>query len=150
MIEATTSNIGYPSLVADSQSGVLEDPENVEPGHRPESRKSTTSIRRKPVPATTTVPIDSELASITPFNHDLEPPTYILQSDLPTNQERPPTYPQPNLRPAYHLSDTHTLAPAESLPRYAEETQTEPKTLARGLWRFGWLCPLLWAIGMCM
>ena len=38
----------------------------------------------------------------------------------------------------------------EDLPRYAEETQTEPKTLARSLWLYGFLLPLLWVIGSCM
>lgn len=38
----------------------------------------------------------------------------------------------------------------EDLPTYAIETQTEPATLARGLWRIGFVVPILWIIGMCM
>lgn len=38
----------------------------------------------------------------------------------------------------------------EELPTYAIETQTEPATLARGLWRIGFVVPILWIIGMCM
>ena len=38
----------------------------------------------------------------------------------------------------------------EDLPTYAIETQTEPETLARGLWRIGFVIPFLWIIGMCM
>ncbi|WVQ95323.1 hypothetical protein IAU59_002419 [Kwoniella sp. CBS 9459] len=38
----------------------------------------------------------------------------------------------------------------EDLPSYAKETETEPKTLARALWRWGFLCPFLWFIGMCI
>ncbi|OCF45504.1 hypothetical protein I317_00405 [Kwoniella heveanensis CBS 569] len=38
----------------------------------------------------------------------------------------------------------------EDLPSYAKETETEPKTLARALWRWGFVCPLLWFIGMCI
>ncbi|WVW80569.1 hypothetical protein I302_102555 [Kwoniella bestiolae CBS 10118] len=43
-----------------------------------------------------------------------------------------------------------TLQSSDELPCYAEETQTEPKTLARALWKWGWVCPLLWFIGMCI
>ena len=38
----------------------------------------------------------------------------------------------------------------ECLPQYTEETRTEPKTLARCLWLWGWLFPPLWIIGMFM
>jgi hypothetical protein len=33
---------------------------------------------------------------------------------------------------------------------YAEEPQTEPKTLARACWLWGFAMPLLWIIGMLM
>ncbi|WVQ63593.1 uncharacterized protein L199_001746 [Kwoniella botswanensis] len=49
-----------------------------------------------------------------------------------------------------HQSPTFTLQSSDELPCYAEETQTEPKTLARALWKWGWICPLLWIIGMCI
>ncbi|WWC98277.1 hypothetical protein V866_005168 [Kwoniella sp. B9012] len=49
-----------------------------------------------------------------------------------------------------HQSTTFTLQSSDELPCYAEETQTEPKTLARALWKWGWICPLLWIIGMCI
>ncbi|ORY28033.1 hypothetical protein BCR39DRAFT_446188, partial [Naematelia encephala] len=49
------------------------------------------------------------------------------------------------LTPSTSTSMTH-----EDLPRYTPDTQTEPKTLARGLWRWGWVCPLFWAVGMCI
>ncbi|WWC72679.1 uncharacterized protein I206_106643 [Kwoniella pini CBS 10737] len=45
---------------------------------------------------------------------------------------------------------SYTLPSSDELPCYAEKTQTEPKTLARALWKWGWCCPLLWFIGMCI
>ena len=38
----------------------------------------------------------------------------------------------------------------EELPRYVPQEETEPATLAKWLWTWGWLCPILWAIGLCM
>lgn len=38
----------------------------------------------------------------------------------------------------------------EQLPMYAEDVQTEPETLARKCWLWGFLFPLLWLVGMAM
>lgn len=57
------------------------------------------------------------------------PPRYILEV-------APPLY------DVAHSSD--------ELPVYNEENATEPKTLARSCWLWGFLFPLLWLIGMSM
>jgi len=123
--------------------------------------KSTVSTRRKPVPLS--INTDTEQPEITRDDADLwtegpaslEPPTYILAVDPLVHHNQlhvlAPSYVYPHeILPTE--ADAHTIASTSSdhLPRYAEETQTEPRTLARGLWRWGWLCPLLWAVGMCM
>jgi hypothetical protein len=116
-------------------------------------RRSTTSIRRKPVPQ------DSEdgpfeLSTMTPT----QPPRYVLPVE-PLGSPLPPSYIEPastsnlNLTPemdVYGTGPSMESMAMDELPRYAEESATEPKTLARGLWLWGWACPLLWAIGMCM
>lgn len=101
------------------------------------------------------------------------PPTYAPVSDStpsarPPTPARPPAYtpvpaapPSPEtVPPASQYSpaidvgvSSHLAGPAyaqEQLPGYASECETEPKTLARGLWLWGFLCPLLWLIGIWM
>ncbi|CAD6586969.1 MAG: hypothetical protein TREMPRED_004614 [Tremellales sp. Tagirdzhanova-0007] len=81
--------------------------------------------------------------------HSLEPPSYPLVNDrqpFPTRAQ-PPSYAAPELELAGRLDTVDPLS-SDTLPQYAEEAQTEPKTLARSLWKWGWVCPLLWAIGM--
>ncbi|KAL0252475.1 hypothetical protein I308_101867 [Cryptococcus tetragattii IND107] len=36
----------------------------------------------------------------------------------------------------------------EELPAYSKTSTEEPNTLAKALWKWGFLCPLLWFIGM--
>ncbi|WVO20058.1 uncharacterized protein IAS62_001348 [Cryptococcus decagattii] len=36
----------------------------------------------------------------------------------------------------------------EQLPAYSKTSTEEPNTLAKALWKWGFLCPLLWFIGM--
>ncbi|KIR30214.1 hypothetical protein I307_00295 [Cryptococcus deuterogattii 99/473] len=36
----------------------------------------------------------------------------------------------------------------EELPAYSKTNTEEPNTLAKALWKWGFLCPLLWFIGM--
>lgn len=38
----------------------------------------------------------------------------------------------------------------EELPAYSKMSTEEPNTLAKALWKWGFLCPLLWFIGMTM
>lgn len=38
----------------------------------------------------------------------------------------------------------------EALPVYEETTTVEPPTLARSLWRWGFLCPFIWILGCFM
>ncbi len=126
-----------------------------------ENRKSSVSIRRKPVPLPDDTvhfePADLQREASRPTDEariSTESPTYILPVDPPESISEPPSYPYPTSS----LGFTHVVDPVTSftshtteyLPRYAEETQTEPKTLARGLWRWGWICPLLWLLGMFM
>jgi hypothetical protein len=82
---------------------------------------------------------------------------YILAVDQPATPSSlpPPEYPTSYASSSQHLYEVDsrnqsTHSAIEDLPRYAEEEETEPKTLARSLWKWGWLCPLLWAVGMCM
>lgn len=146
-------------------------------------KKSSTSIRRKPVPhhlddidlPTPSLPFSSNgLGSPisragtpgTPVTPTRAPPTYILPVDPPSYHHEQP---RPQNQPLQHhqglgstlpphdaaMTDIDTAVGAdiisvEDLPRYAEQKETEPQTLARSLWKWGWLCPLLWAIGMCM
>ncbi|TYJ51156.1 hypothetical protein B9479_008289, partial [Cryptococcus floricola] len=86
-----------------------------------------------------------------------EPPVYTLSVDpTPTapSPESPETPTQPpaysgNARPQYPYdlslgspSDVELMS--ESLPTYKEECTMEPETL----WKYGFICPLLWLIGM--
>ncbi|WWC92440.1 uncharacterized protein L201_007398 [Kwoniella dendrophila CBS 6074] len=175
-----TSPFSTPS--SSSSSSAPQTPETPTATHKKlDNRKSTCSIKRKPVPTTpsdlsleldslpTSInglyqsPLTSTPVSVTPDN---EPPRYILPVDLPieaatTYQIRessftstqPPSYdhhhtPQESIDESNQDLSDSTFSTSDDLPCYAEETQTEPKTLARALWRWGWLCPLLWIIGM--
>ncbi|WVQ86103.1 hypothetical protein IAT38_008271 [Cryptococcus sp. DSM 104549] len=155
------------------------------------NRKSTASIRRKPVPLcsedlnlelanlqngtpsgsasglpspvpaspyTPRTPASGSSLTLVPTTSRSEPPRYVLPVDPPaasppSSPTRPPSY--GGSRPEYTYGVEAGLgsgAPSlmEDLPTYAEETQTEPKTLAKALWKWGFLCPLLWLIGMCI
>jgi len=136
------------------------------------SRQSSASIRRKPVPLelddldppslqlTTPRLSTSSSTSTTPSNPSSfrrtpgAPPIYVLPVD-------PPAYPVDSsgvsntlrhdaLALGIDTGPSQSRTAVEDLPRYTEERETEPQTLARSLWKWGWLCPLLWAIGMCM
>ncbi|WWC65287.1 uncharacterized protein I303_107904 [Kwoniella dejecticola CBS 10117] len=145
------------------------------------NRKSTSSIKRKPVSSTPedlslelqTMPASRPSRSIdgVSADHANEPPRYILPVDLPQREQavagpstpsidfsasRPPSYANDHT-PVFDLTaglgasgSSYTLPTSDELPCYAEETQTEPKTLARALWKWGWCCPLLWFLGMCI
>lgn len=54
----------------------------------------------------------------------------------------PPTYAYPPTSP----SSSHS-APTLPLPTYTATPSTEPTTLPRQLFTYGFLCPLLWALG---
>ncbi|ODN83285.1 hypothetical protein L202_01456 [Cryptococcus amylolentus CBS 6039] len=132
------------------------------------NRRSTASIRRKPVTVTPTSPEFalelSNLSEGTPSGSTPptpEPPVYILPVDpTPTapSPESPETPTQPpaysgNARPQYPYdlslgSPSDVELTSESLPIYEEESTMEPKTLAKTLWQYGFVCPLLWLIGM--
>nr|XP_031859537.1 uncharacterized protein CI109_004999 [Kwoniella shandongensis]KAA5526609.1 hypothetical protein CI109_004999 [Kwoniella shandongensis] len=90
------------------------------------------------------------------------PPSYILPVvpiSQPETETQPPSYiPSsagiPSIDPVPTLFDISlgesSSSPtfSEDLPRYAEQTQTEPKTLAKALWKWGFLCPLFWIVGV--
>jgi hypothetical protein len=90
----------------------------------------------------------------------IKPPAYILEVEMPTTSDEanvipvertrsstpPPTYiyPPPT-SPSSTLSTTtfNTLP----LPTYTPEASTEPQTLPRQLFMYGFLFPPLWALG---
>lgn len=74
---------------------------------------------------TTTTPSDP--SSPPRYVLDVAPPLYDIESGLPS-----PSRSQ------------------ENLPVYNEENATEPKTLARACFLWGFACPLVWIVGMCM
>ncbi|TYJ51155.1 hypothetical protein B9479_008290, partial [Cryptococcus floricola] len=90
-----------------------------------------------------------------------EPPVYTLSVDptptapspeIPETPTQPPAY-SGNARPQYPYdlsvgspSDVELMS--ESLPTYEVESTMEPETLAKTLWKYGFVCPLLWVIGM--
>jgi hypothetical protein len=137
------------------------------------------SVRRKPVPLSIADEIDQidrlDQATAHPAHNPFDeprpavsqspltprtppsPPRYILPVDLPLEDQAippPPSYTHPNTsfthvnNPAYHTAGS--VCGPEDLPTYAVEAETESKTLARSLWRWGFLLPFLWFIGMCM
>ncbi|KAK1923176.1 hypothetical protein DB88DRAFT_511733 [Papiliotrema laurentii] len=85
------------------------------------------------------------------FTLPVDPPSYHTSEDgfIHVTLPRPAEgiHPTP-LRAELGMASVSTST--EELPRYTEEKATEPKTLARAFWRWGWLCPLLWGIGMCI
>lgn len=134
-------------------------------------RKSSASIRRKPVPLEMddmalptfqlgTPRTNTSSAPGTPSTPSSvlrtpgAPPTYVLPVNPPSYPAGSSTSPYVPRHDAQALGiDTglgQSRATLEDLPRYTEDMETEPQTLARSLWKWGWLCPLLWAVGMCM
>ncbi|KAL7423078.1 hypothetical protein Q5752_002377 [Cryptotrichosporon argae] len=108
------------------------------------------------MPSTDTL---SSSATITSITLD-RPPVYVLAVDPPLHLPSPsdpagaPPYTPPPGQPARTGQSNPTFGVTlerdvpEDLPTYAEDCETEPKTLARGLWRWGFAFPLLWFIGM--
>ncbi|WVR09757.1 hypothetical protein IAU60_006833 [Kwoniella sp. DSM 27419] len=83
------------------------------------------------------------------------PPSYPGQGI--TSHPEPPLESSVDLTAGLgYLSESGATAPSptgwstDELPLYTEDTRTEPLTLARGLWLWGFLCPLLWFLGMCI
>lgn len=143
--------------------------------HRVGNRKSISNIRRKPVPLTSdefglelthiqTNPDGHPSTPITPTPGSYPPmypyspsPSHVLMVDPPTypvdDPFRTPTASAMQSRaslPDFNMTVHGSRPSGEDLPTYAVETQTEPETLARGLWRWGFAIPILWIIGMCM
>ncbi|OCF56192.1 hypothetical protein L486_06133 [Kwoniella mangroviensis CBS 10435] len=87
-------------------------------------------------------------------NENHQAPRPIITASIPTSENHQTSHDELYFDPTAglggHQSPTFTLQSSDELPCYAEETQTEPKTLARALWKWGWICPLLWIIGMCI
>lgn len=84
-----------------------------------------------------------------PIRDQLSSDQVLRESQIDT---LPPAYPdatyqsQPEIDMPLHIPYSRF----ENLPVYAAEPETEPQTLARGLWLWGWGFPVLWIIGMCM
>jgi len=97
-----------------------------------------------------TYPYQQSLASTT-RSHVLlpDPPLYVAGDEDPF---RTPTmeYASRASLPDMDQAVMGRSSTGEDLPTYEVETKMEPATLARGLWRVGWVLPLLWIIGMCM
>ncbi|OCF78940.1 hypothetical protein I204_00884 [Kwoniella mangroviensis CBS 8886] len=87
-------------------------------------------------------------------NENHQAPRPIITASIPTSENHQTSHDELYFDPTAglggHQSPTFTLQSSDELSCYAEETQTEPKTLARALWKWGWICPLLWIIGMCI
>lgn len=75
------------------------------------------------------------------------PPTYHYDLNGPYSF-RPHTHPSAYIESG--LSGPSAQSTREQLPIYAEDVQTEPDTLARKCWVWGFLFPVLWLIGMAM
>lgn len=105
----------------------------------------------------------------TPFpgsSNPVSPPQYILAVAAPSTGLYAPAYsPDHDDAASSSLSRQLSITPAyiecglptpgngrsmEQLPVYAEDVQTEPDTLARKCWLWGFLFPVLWIIGMAM
>ena len=88
------------------------------------------SAKRKPVPKMEPLPTTTTSQMSTPPRYILEvaPPSYAIDIEC----------------------GVPTARSAEDLPIYNEENATEPKTLARSCWLWGFIFPLLWLIGLCM
>ncbi|RXK41049.1 hypothetical protein M231_01680 [Tremella mesenterica] len=142
------------------------------------NKKSTSSIKRKPVPISQediTLQITSSQGTLPSIStsvtknssNEIPPPIYVLPVDPPrpshdSNTSLPPSYIGAPVEtredePAERLVEPQVVGMGlnrdmsfESLPTYAEENQTESNTLATGLWKYGFFCPLLWIIGTCI
>jgi hypothetical protein len=84
---------------------------------------------------------------------------HLILQDVPPVYDlliTPPAYPEAvitvrsHTHPVLDTSYQQSHISREDLPVYAANTETEPQTLARGLWVWGWAIPLLWIVGMCM
>jgi hypothetical protein len=79
----------------------------------------------------------------------VDPPVYVAGDEDPFMTPRIEHQSRTSL-PDMDQAVMGRSSTGENLPTYEVETKTEPATLARGLWRFGWGIPILWIIGMCM
>lgn len=97
-------------------------------------------------------------------DHFPRPPCYDFPASSPIAYPRsrieaseptcPPSYHDQQSAqesPRYDMSlSSPTISPmmSEELPTYSKTSKEEPNTLAKVLWKWGFLCPLLWFIGM--
>ncbi|WVF67757.1 hypothetical protein IAT40_002517 [Kwoniella sp. CBS 6097] len=130
--------------VADSSSSSSEPPRYVLPVD-------------PPLPSTSRVPLSPEQYNTSIDFSASRPPSYAgdhVPHPSPSYAAQPSQGPFVDLSGGLGASSAGPSAlqsnMMEDLPSYAKETETEPKTLARALWRWGFLCPLLWFIGMCI
>jgi hypothetical protein len=144
-------------------------------GPRRQSHESIRSTRRKPVSYINVGEVNSgpttdgtgsgggetELvggSTVTGIIEPVQPPAYILHPDRPmeepqTNQtspDLPPSYTYPPSSPT--STTTTTTSPTDThaqLPAYhPSPSSTSPHTLPRTLFLWGFICPLLWIIGV--
>ncbi|ORX40828.1 hypothetical protein BD324DRAFT_647734 [Kockovaella imperatae] len=171
--DADTSSLPTEALVLGSTS--TDSPGSPSPLNTLTRSKSRTSIKRKPVPldpgeSVPDLPLTSPTAeSIHPRRSTLPtPPLYTLSVDPPPTPPSPspsyPSYPPPSIGGSSQRDTAFTtdlrqfgvsagVSPSlgqssEDLPVYSEQRNTETNTLAKELWKWGWLCPLLWGVGM--
>lgn len=94
-----------------------------------------------------------------PYGHATAARSHMLMVDpplYPADEQDPFRTPHTSAAqsratlPDFDMTVHGSRPSGEQLPTYAVETETEPATLARGLWRFGFVIPILWIIGMCM
>jgi hypothetical protein len=95
-----------------------------------------------------TYPYQQSIASST-RSHVLlpDPPLYVSEDPFQTPRME---YTSRSNLPDMDQAVMERSSTGEDLPTYEVETKMEPATLARGLWRVGWILPILWIIGMCM
>lgn len=169
---SSASSQSLPPLTPDTFTPVRDhslDTPGTPPTTSPSRRKSTASIhtRRKPVPLSPEHDIALEdlrgralntptTAATDPFSDtryapstsSVEPPRYVL------DVAPPPTYHTGHASSSQAMYVESGLPSAavsrEQLPVYAEDVQTEPDTLARKCWLWGFLFPILWLVGMSM
>lgn len=88
-----------------------------------------------------------------PVSSPIAYPRFRIEASEPTC---PPSYHDQQSAqesPRYDMSlSSPTISPmmSEELPTYSKTSKEEPNTLAKVLWKWGFLCPLLWFIGMTM
>ncbi|KAK8850665.1 hypothetical protein IAR55_004585 [Kwoniella newhampshirensis] len=129
-----------PRLVVNREAYLDED-------NDPFRTTSSTSPPLRPPPPIYTLPR-------MPSSHHayILPPSYLPAAPTPEFDIGPVSSPfMLDTVHAYSSSPSGSLGVdmnnAEGLPVYAEENQTEPKTLARALWKWGFLCPFFWLVG---